>query len=733
MPDFKIKCFSEYVLRTPIFPLSAYYKLIENYTPEKAIELYRDPVVKEAINLASPELRKELDKWASQTSSLSNDKKTALELTFLKYIARMSSRCTPFGLFAGCSVGSLNTETKIKIEAIENHKRFTQFDMQYWIAMLQDIAKRKEVAIHLKYFPNTSVYELGDFFRYIEYKYINTKREHTISAFRKSDLLKQILVEAKSGITIEEMIAFLAEDESEKEDAQEFIFQLIAYQFLVSELDAVVTGSDEFKRVFSILQNIPFFSSELQLLENLKIKLTALDATLIPPNEIYEQIKIDLNRIGTDYEDKHLFQTDLNIATSKNDLNQNISQKVLKAIQFLNGIQVQKEFKNLEQFKNAFIQRYEDKEMPLTTVLDTEIGIGYLQNHDMKDTHEILEKFLIRPKQLKEKKEVWTTRDFILQKKLHDCYINNEKNIVLTENDFPDFDSNFKDTPVTFSVIIEVFSDEKIALTSSGNVSAAKLLGRFCNGNHDIHNLTAAIIKKENEYHADKILAEVVHIPESRTGNILKRPILRKHEISYLCTPGVAKEDNLDLEDLYLSVKANKLVLRSKKHHKEIMPCLSNAHNYSHNSLPIYHFLCDFGLQNTKPIYGFNWEILESHYVSFPRVKYNHIILSKAKWKIKKEEIMLFDNVDKNQLSAVFLNWRSNRNIPRFANWTNSDNTLLFDFESVTCIELFLKSIRQKEEFFLEEFLFDEKSVVKNNIGDPFSNQVILSYYKEKT
>lgn len=731
MPDFKIKCFSEYVLRTPLFPLSSYFELIENYTSKKAIELYQDSV-KEAINLASPELREQLDRWASESSTLSDEKKTALELTFIKYIARMSSRCTPFGLFAGCSVGSLDAETNITLKPIENHKRFTQFDMQYWIAMLQDLAKREETAVHLKYFPNSSIYEIGDFFRYIEYKYIDTKREHTISALRKSDLLKQILSEAKSGISIDEMILFLADDESEKEDARAFVTQLISFQFLISELDAVVTGSDEWKRIADILHKVPNFRDELQLLQNLKAKLAALDTVLIPSNGLYEKIKLDLNRIGTDYEEKHLFQTDLNITAVKNNLNAAVSRKVLKAVQFLNGIQTQKEFQNMENFKKAFIERYESKEMPLTTVLDTEIGIGYLQNHDMNDTHEILENFLFRPKPLKEKKQVWTPQDFILQKKLHDCYINNDKNIVLTENDFPDFDSSLKNTPVTFSAMAEVINDDEIALTSSGNLSAAKLLGRFCNGNKDIHKLTAAIIKKEDEYHDTKILAEIVHIPESRTGNILKRPVLRKHEISYLCTSGTAKEDNLDLDDLYLSIKADKVVLRSKKHNKEVLPCLSNAHNFSSNSLPIYHFLCDLELQNKKPIFSFNWGILESHYVFFPRVIYNNIILCKAKWKIKKEEIAFFDKTNRTELAQEFEKWRVKRNIPRFANWTNFNNTLLFDFESLICIDLFIKSVKQKEEFFLEEFLFTEKSVVKNNAGDPFSNQIILSYYKEK-
>ncbi|TDO68939.1 lantibiotic biosynthesis dehydratase-like protein [Flavobacterium chryseum] len=733
MSDYKIKCFSEYVLRTPLFPLSAYFKIIENYSSEKSTAFYKKPAVKEAFNLASPDLKKQLDKWALETSSLSNEKKESLELTFLKYAARMSSRCTPFGLFAGCSVGKLNSETAITIASLDKHKRFTQFDMQYWIAMLQDIAKRDEIALHLKYFPNSSIYEIGDFYRFIEYNYVHAKREHRISALQKSYLLDEIVLKAKSGITINEMISFLADDDAETEQAKAFVFKLIDFQFLISELDAVVTGNDEWRRITDIFTSIASFNKETELFKSLKKKVSDLDLTLSPAEELYKEIKDSISETGADYEDKYLFQTDLNITTLKNNLNKNIPQEVLRAIRFLNGFQRNKENKNLEDFKKAFIQRYESKELPLNIVLDTETGISYLQNHEMNDAHEILENFSFKPKQVKEKNQIWTSVDLILQKKLHHCIFKGEQNIVLSEKDFPDFDATFKNAPVTFSAMIELFDEEQIALTSTGNVSAAKLLGRFCNSNNEIHNLTKKIIQKEDEFHHNKILAEIVHIPEARTGNILKRPVLRKHEISYLCKPGVILEDNLDLGDLYLSVKSNRVILRSKKYNKEIIPCLSNAHNFSSSgSLPIYHFLCDLRLQDTKLIHSFYWGILESQYDFFPRVLYNKVILSKAKWRIKNSEIKPYCTMDQNLKTQEFLKWRSQRNIPRFVNWVDSDNTLLFDFESSVCIELFLKSLKQKEEFFLEEFLFTEKSVVKNSSGDHFSNQIIVSYYKEK-
>ncbi|MNS03646.1 hypothetical protein D3C72_349890 [compost metagenome] len=682
--------------------------------------------------MASPELLESLDKWKTNPSSLSNKKKLGLELSLLKYIARMSSRCTPFGLFAGCTVGTMASETKITLKSVENFIRFTQFDMQFWVALMHQFANRKEVRKHLKYYPNNSIYTLGDFYRYVEYAYVKTKREHSISALRKSSLLNELLLQAKSGVTIDEMVFSLAEDDSEKAEALEFVDQLIDFQFLVSELEASLTGSDEWERVLIVFSKIPSLKSDQELLQKIKKQFLELDANLIPSERKYEDVKSLIQKTAVDYDEKYLFQTDLTCTTSINNLNDNVPKKVLQAIRFLNGIQKEKKSFNQGNFIKAFSKRYESREMPLGIVLDTETGIGYLQNTDMNDTHAILEKFSFKSKIPETENQPWTAYDFILEKKVKEYLFKKEKLISLSEKDFPDFDVNWDKTPATFSVMIELFNNEKIAIESSGDVSAAKLLGRFCNGNTAIHNLTNEIVEKESMQHSDKILAEIVHFPESRTGNILRRPVLREYEIAYLSNSGVTENYTIDLNDLMVSVKNDKIILRSKTHNKEVIPCLSNAHNYSSKSLPIYHFLCDLQSQDLKPVFSFSWGVLESHYDYLPRVDYKEVILSKAKWIISKDEIAIFYKVAEHHLFESFSTWRKERQINRFVNWVNFDNTLLFDFEKEICIRLFLKSIQNYNKIILEEFLFAEGSVVKDINGEEFTNQFILSFYKEQ-
>lgn len=731
--EFKISPFSQYVVRTPLFPLSFYLDHSENYSCEKVINSYKISLIKEAITLASPELAKELNRWAK--ADCFDKPAIALELAFLRYIARMSSRCTPFGLFAGCTVGKIDHETNIVLELPEKHKRFTQFDMQFWVALLQNIATDKKAIFHLKYYPNSSIYEFGSFYRYVEYKYIKTKREHSITGLRKSEVLKEIILKTKSGLTIVEMVLLLADDDSEKEEATKFIIHLIDFQFLISELDPSVTGNNENDRVLSILKKIPDLKKEYQFLENINKQISDLDTSLIPNANQYKKIKEDIQEKGFEYDEKYLFQTDLNTTTIANSLNRNTVKKVSQALKFLNGIQPKYKSENLKNFVKAFSKRYESQEIPLMIVLDTEAGLGYPFNQDMNDSHEILEFFSFKPQKKSDETQSWTSYDSILEKKLQECLSNKQIKIDLSENDFPDFDANFDNVPVTFSVLIEIYNNEKIAIESSGNVSAAKLLGRFCHGNSAIHNLTKEIIQKEEAHNTDKILAEIVHIPQSRTGNILRRPVLRNHEIAYLANSGVEKKNTIDLNDLYLSVKNDKIILRSKKIGKEIIPYLSNAHNFSsNNSLPLYHFLSDLQSQSTKPIFSFSWGILESHYTCFPRVEYKEIILSKARWIINKADISLFLKLNNSEVFKIFSDWRINKGIPRFVNWINSDNTLLLDFQTEIGIQLFLKSTQNKDKIILEEFLFTEgEPIVKNSKEEGFTNQFIISFYKEQS
>jgi len=723
-----INYFNTFILRTPLFPINFYTELFKNYSSEKLFQMFEICLVKNAIRIASPELITQLDKLKRNINELKSDKKNDLELALLKYIARLSSRATPFGIFAGCSAGKLANETSIQLEEMDKHEVFLQFDMHYWINLLQDIANSSLIQKELIYYPNTSLYKIADFYRYVEYQYVNKKREHALSSIRVNPIIDSIVENAKNGIKFKDLVNLIVEDDSEIEEATNFVLELIQNQILVSELEPTITGGFEIKRIINVLKNIPSFKNVCSILEEMLLYLESKTNLQDMENRSITLKKL-VDHFDTEFEEKYLLQFDLFTKTKRSLLNKKVSYKVEKALRFLSRIKRNNENVNLSNFKKAYLKRYETREMPLSVVLDSELGIGYLQHTSMNDTHTILDRFAFnKSKKGTTTTENWSKLDYILEKKLKESVLNSQSIIVLEDKDFEFLNIENKNYPNTFSVMVEVIKEEEndlISIESSGTISAAKLIGRFCNGNKAIHNLANEIVNKEAALNSDKILAEIVHIPQSRTGNVLRRPNLREYEIPYLSNSILPKDNQIEIEDLSVSIKDNTVVLKSKKLNKEIIPCLSNAHNYAFNSLPIYHFLCDLQGQSVQSIPNFSWGILESHYDYFPRVVYAEVILSKAKWIFEYNELEQLYHLT----FEAFQSWKKSNKLPQYVNLVNGDNTLLLDLNEEIGLKLLLNSIKPHSKIILEEFLFKDNSVVKDAHSNSFANQFILSYY----
>jgi lantibiotic biosynthesis protein len=82
---------------------------------------------------------------------------------------RMSSRSTPFGLFAGCSICQIGGSTQIALPTVNEYKRHTRLDMNYLCALAKDLAQHSVIKEKIKYFPNSSIYAFGEQLRYVEY------------------------------------------------------------------------------------------------------------------------------------------------------------------------------------------------------------------------------------------------------------------------------------------------------------------------------------------------------------------------------------------------------------------------------------------------------------------------------------------------------------------------------------------------------------------------------------
>ncbi|MCJ7935737.1 MAG: lantibiotic dehydratase family protein [Chryseobacterium sp.] len=735
MSRFPYQFFNEYAVRTPLFSLKDFQELFnKNEISDAGLkEICSDLIFQEAIYLASPGMHEEISKWLNSEKQFSPKEYQRLKQTILKYYTRMSTRCTPFGLFSGIGLGRFSLES-LSLAGSEIHSyqltgnqvRDTRLDMHFLVSLAQHFVRLPEIRNKILFFPNNSIYKVGHRIRYTEYQYTGGKRDYMISFAPISRELQQVLNFSKQGKTIQQIVEILIDEEITKEEAAEFIEELIDNQVLVSELEPNVSGNDFLDTIITVLKRIDV-KNEADILISLKNKLCTLDSTIGNPVILYAELKELINGLKIEYEQQYLFQTDL-YNKSCFYLSPEWKKELKKGISFLNKITLEQKESELSRFKKAFNERFETQEMPLLYVLDTEIGIGYKQNISAKGIHPYLEDLNIP--QTKEKRELHIKLNpvhIILNQKLQEALFNNQYIITLADEDFKGFEESWNDLPDTISLMTEIISEnsqEKLFLNSSTGSSAASLLGRFCSGKSNVQDLTKNIAQKEEELSSDEILAEIVHLPEARIGNVIRRPVLRQYEIPYLAQSILPEENQIPVDDLYISLKNDKIVLRSKKLNKKIRPYLTNVHNYYTNTLPVYHFLSDVYSQNIRSGLHFSWGELEYIYTFLPRVEYRNIILSKSRWKITEKDISSLEGMisDKRVFLLKLQDWRNKRKIPVWIQWVKFDNTLTMNLENYDMAQLFIQTIKSKGTIIIEEFLYHEK--------DDFKHEFVFPMYR---
>jgi hypothetical protein len=720
--------FPNFCLRTPLFPLSFYLNLIRPWqiSEEHFLALLDNKVLCEAVYLASPELESQLQKW--KDGSITDPKKVGrLKSSLLKYVSRISSRCTPFGLFASCAAGQMADETQIEFSNTEPHSRATRFDMSFLSQLQFELLKNREIRNQLTFFPNTSLYRIGDHFRYIEYTFQNKRRSYALEGIDATEYIAQILQDSTEGKTIQDLAESLLDEDIDLEEATDFIYQLIDNQILVSELELTVTGDDYFEKLLKRLQEINADDSLLWLNE-LQEQLKKIDATIGNTSTDYKQI-IDLAKGKfSDFNTKYLLQTDSFSNLKHNTLKQSILAQLQEAIQLFSKISVLSSDEKLETFKQTFRKRYDDAEVPLTTILDSEIGISLGERQ--YDNSDFLNDVPVESSNPSHQQVLWSRFDYTMQKKLFEAFQKNLDIIEITDKDFESLPDDWN-APDTFSTMIEVIPNEEgedhIFVNSFGGSSGAYLLGRFTHGDKKLFDHVQEMLAYEQAAHPDKLVAEIVHLPEARTGNILQRSNTRDYEIVYLGNSALEQSQQISIDDIMISVQRNKIILRSKKWNREIVPKLTNAHNFSMDPLPIYEFLCHLQNFENPTSIGFYWNSTFLQLPFLPRVVYKNLILSKARWLISVTE---FKKVMEVEISIESIEkWRAEHHIPQWANLAEGDNKLLINFKNKDSIDMLYESVKKRTSFMLEEFLFAETS---HSEEDDFRcNQYVISFYKQ--
>lgn len=730
MQEKTFKDYGKLVVRTPLY---SYKSLLnaQGHTAdldEVVMRLLKDPVFLEGIYWCSPGLYDTVKTYLQ--TGFTAEKENKLMHTLRKYAIRAGTRPTPYGIFAGCHLATLNAPASPAKQV-----RKVRVDMGLLQQLIHKTEQHPILWQHLRYRVNHTCYLMAGEYRYTETVSEEAGTTHQISSIEATELLSQLvtLLTQQPLLTPADMYRLLQEDIDYK-DFCDYIHELVEAQLLVSELQPALTGNNEPGTLLLVLerlatQQVPgatAFLHVLQLIQVLLQQFETLPSGVLPESGL-KQLEALLHSMDIIPAQGHLFHADLQFTPPNTAAWQQTHLKELdKALDLLSRLAHTTSPAELilDRFKKRFAEKYDTQEVALTEILDPECGIGFPAAEQMGNTthNPVAEKMnLVTRKNTLPKISAGNSW---LQEKLEATSPAALHKGIQLEAQLAALPEKKADRIAPqFSVMGMRLPEGKIFIQNAGGAHSNILLGRFSYFDEEMSSFCNTISATDNQATDDIMYAEIIHVPEGRLGNIARRGQLAAYEIPLLASGSVANENQLPVTDIMVSVQRDEIVLRSRRYNKRIIPRLSNAHNYINSTVAAYKFLASLQHQGRTGL-ELNWGTAVQHKRFLPRITFKQFILHRATWYLREADIKTILQAG-NPLAALqqfLLQWQV---APQVC-LCEGDNELFIDTRAENYLQLLLKEMRDSSTVKLTEWLYTTTPETGSATNEPFVEQFIL-------
>ncbi|MBJ8346728.1 lantibiotic dehydratase [Antrihabitans sp. YC2-6] len=677
-----------FVLRAPLLPLEELDKLRADQTYWRT--LVSRPDVREALYLGSPALTRRLD---------DDDPDDRVVASLTAYLVRMCTRATPFGLFAGCSLGTVGADTALLVDGPEGTTRRSRPDTEVLTTLVErlvaDPATRPSMAVE----PNSSRYHAAGALRLIESRWQKDRRTHHLVVVEDDAPLRFALEAATGGAVVDDVVkAVAAQVEVDLDEARDYVDALVAAKVLTPVAEPTVTGPEPLAHVLSSLRG---HDSTVTALARVSSELAALDAAgLGNPLSSYESATATLREFA-DGNDAHLIQVDLHRKGSGLTLGSDTVDLITKGLALLHKVSPSSEDPALARFKAEFAARYADREVPLMEALDEELGIGFdRSHHPASDESRLLAGLDLGGEA---QPSEFGARDAVLLDVLLRARESDSTSIELDADLIKRLEPPTRlPLPDAFAVSANLLGSG-VEIESVCGPSGAELLGRFCHGDAALEQAVRAHLRAEEAHAPGVVFAELVHLPEGRIGNILTRPVLRGHELILLGRSGAPTDRQIGVDELTVRLDGDRIVLFCPRLGAEVRPRLTTAHNAAWRGFGVYRFLAALPGDGVADAFGWNWGACASA-PWLPRVTgaAGSVVLSRARWRLSAAEIAAVTGRDP---VAAWAELASRRGLPTELLIVDGDNRLYIDTASAALTSMAAKVLRGRTSALVDEVL----------------------------
>ncbi len=707
-----------------------------------------DDVFREALFVSSEGLYAAVERWTQEPLS---KRGAAVERSILKYIQRASTRCTPYGLMSGVGMGRIDdTPSRVEIASRHRRTRHARVDSRILMTLAQSISQNAKLRDSLVYVPNSTAYEAGPRLRYFEAAgHPFSGRTHLVTV-ANTDVLRKVLASAANGARWSDLVQTIrsCDDEIEEAEAVEFLEEIVQSQILIPDVFPSPVGTEMLPAFVEKTKALDLPADVREFMGGLVTSSRQLNddplghgvatmqkaASLVggfmrgaaqrdeetPEGGVGQDVKEDGD--AAEATEQSVFQVDSLISLTHATLRRESLAPLLAVLDSLYVVNSQRSQGGLLDFMTEFTRRYDDREVSICEALDPEGGIRFGTGQAQAEPSPLLRVPVAN--QATPRGEEMTAVDRWKLELLLEARAGGDAEIVLTSEEirkrFPD--PGRRPPSPSFSVMVSVLgsSDDldqgkaRFLLVMGGGSHTLNLFGRFAHVIGD--EMTEKLRRSAQREQAitTSILAEVAYLPPFKLGNICQGPSMRPYTISYRCPRPEASGDIIPIDDILVSVRGGRVLLRSRSLGTFIQPRIDHAMNVSHPTNPaIFNFLGMLQYQETNTFNGWTWGPL-ARLPELPRVTIDRVVVSPRVWTIAKDDVeTLAGKRKKESFEADGLDafarvqeWRARLGLPRHVAIGTTTDYLAADLDNPLSVDLMLRELRksgQVQELFLPE------------------------------
>ncbi len=670
--------------------------------------------IREALFMSSSDLFDALPRLRRKDLSHKQTQKIAVNV--FRYLLRMTTRCTPFGLFAGVTTSQSGQHTRVHLKAMNAYTTRTRVDLQWLWTLIGLLEHDPECADQLHWSPNPLLWRSGT---RIFLPYAHTRKHElaeTIS-LRVTPLVLALLELAKTYPTRQSLKQQLLARYPDQPGLMLQIDQLCEADILVSELRPPLTHADPLSY---LLEHLPVscFPPDSALPTELHEIIAACVAyDQLPPGEgetmlhaLHEHPRIPLLpplRLATDL---HAPCTTATVSSSVID-------DAARAAQLLFRLSPSPMFPiELQAYSALFLEKYGvARRVSLLELLDDFVGLGAPPSYQ----------YPVQP----------TPALFPLQREAPDreqllfhlactALQDRQREICLDDDQLARLQGTAEwqaHLPASLDFFFSIAASSQEAIDRGdyllcvgpriGAAPAGRAFGRFCDLlGEEASALLTRLANDEQQNEPNKIFAELVYVPpDVHTANVALRPAIRPYEVIIATNASVPHDHIIELETLQVSITAEGFSLWSRIHEKDVVICNTHLLNLSHRTPNIVRFLAAIAGRHAPHLHPFEWG--KSEALSYlPRLRSGRIVLSPARWRFPlieaRSQADLFDRPV--QWYQFLQQWREKWQVPRYVHVLSHDQTLLLDLENpCSCLDFLAlcRKHQEREPPFLQEVL----------------------------